>query len=1149
MQGGAEDLSTRCALVLGISGPDPGLGEVELGVPARLADAAIHAGGLAVSLAAYGYRDVLQGVSKPNDYVATSVDVQTVIDAALAEPGLVVIHLLTHGQLGPNQGVLYVLGPDGVETSTSVGEWLNRAEKRDGDRGPVLFVLDVCFAGAAVRYQLQHLAEAQRQQAWVLAAANETDPAYDGRLTRALAQVLDRFRSGELQVDPSVRHIPLRRMFGEVNRLVGVQSEGSYPQQICSTYVPLHLDVGHLGFFPNPRWDPSLERDDTRAEVASETAALLDEAFDPRHFMRRAGAAEAVSGQVGRGFFHGRADQLKELRDWAMGFGPDLRVVTGKPGVGKSALLGVVVCAAHPALREQTRDLWNRVPDAPPQLPEGYLAVVHARRRTVAQIITSIARQWQLPDVSEGDDGNGWAGRKVVTAVRQSLSRPGGMGATRLLVIDAVDEAERPGDLVAGVLSPLLDGRRDDGGPLCRMLIAGRDEPYLQPLIDSAAAVGGLVDLGMISRRELRPILAAYAKDLLGHETLYETLPFARAAEVMAETIASTLTAGAGADTDPAPQKWGEFLVAGLYVRHLLDLPPVQTLVQARELGNAVPHDLRGVLELDLTRPAHGQDEQALNATARALAFAQGSGMPERVAWQAAAAFLASHTDPLGPSITETRQALDRLWFYLRRDVDVDGNTLYRLFHQGLADQLKVDGGKHSVAGDDPASAVRVWSHIHAMPPVGPDESREWQFVEPYLLRHAGQHAAEAGQLEDLLQDTSFLIHADPAGLASLLADLHGGVAGQTSEIYRASYASHSLQHPAARAQILSFDAARYGNPSLAERLSSASIWQPIWATKHTYTGSVTTVAIGRVGFRDVIVCGGRNADVNVWNARTGEHIAWLTGHTGSVPAVAIGRGGGQDVIVSAGHDGMVREWRTVTTHPAMQSLTSDTGWPRPVYAVATGRAAGRDVIVCGGRDGKVRVWDAVNKCLAGPPMAGHTGWITAVAIGRAGDRDVIVCSGRSNRMRFWNAETMQPIGWLTGHTDEVYAVAVGQAGGRDVIVSGGQDGTVRTWDAITGEPIGPPMSDHIGPVRAVAIGRVENRQVIVSGGDDGTLRTWDAGTGQPLARQQFPGKVLSLALGRGLLAAAAADDVVVLKVNPSIFQVAAMSPDRGSMP
>ena len=173
------------------------------------------------------------------------------------------------------------------------------------------------------------------------------------------------------------------------------QSQGSYPQQIHSSFVPLHVDIDQLEFFPNPGW--ARQDNDARGEVAADLATLLDEAFDPRHFMRRAGAAEAVFGQVGRGFFHGRAEQLQQLRGWVMGTGPSLRVVTGKPGVGKSALLGVVVCAAHPALREPTRDLWDRLPHMPPPLPEGCLAVVHARRRTVAQITASIARQWQLP--------------------------------------------------------------------------------------------------------------------------------------------------------------------------------------------------------------------------------------------------------------------------------------------------------------------------------------------------------------------------------------------------------------------------------------------------------------------------------------------------------------------------------------------------------------------------------------------------------------------------------------------------------------------------------------------------------------------------------------------------------------------------------
>lgn len=100
LESSARDLRRRCALVLGITGPDPGLGEVELGAPAPLAQAPVLAGGLAVSLAAYGYRDVVEALGKPVGGVAAAADVQARVDAALADPGLVVVHLLTHGLQG-----------------------------------------------------------------------------------------------------------------------------------------------------------------------------------------------------------------------------------------------------------------------------------------------------------------------------------------------------------------------------------------------------------------------------------------------------------------------------------------------------------------------------------------------------------------------------------------------------------------------------------------------------------------------------------------------------------------------------------------------------------------------------------------------------------------------------------------------------------------------------------------------------------------------------------------------------------------------------------------------------------------------------------------------------------------------------------------
>jgi hypothetical protein len=81
VESAAGDLRGRCALVLGIRGPDPGLGEVELGAPAPLAEAAELAG----SLAAYGYRDVLEAPGKPHGGIAAAADVQAWVDAALAE--------------------------------------------------------------------------------------------------------------------------------------------------------------------------------------------------------------------------------------------------------------------------------------------------------------------------------------------------------------------------------------------------------------------------------------------------------------------------------------------------------------------------------------------------------------------------------------------------------------------------------------------------------------------------------------------------------------------------------------------------------------------------------------------------------------------------------------------------------------------------------------------------------------------------------------------------------------------------------------------------------------------------------------------------------------------------------------------------------
>ena len=216
---------------------------------------------------------------------------------------------------------------------------------------------------------------------------------------------------------------------------------------------------------------------------------------------------------------------------------------------------------------------------------------------------------------------------------------------------------------------------------------------------------------------------------------------------------------------------------------------------------------------------------------------------------------------------------------YGHRDVDLDGSTLYRLFHQGLADQLRAGVGEDATAVTGPGQAARVWQHLYAMIPAGPDGSRQWQHADPDLLRHAAQHAAGAAQLDDLLQDTGFLTHADPVKLAPLLAALPAGAADGPPRLPRLLRRSFSAASGCPGADP-GLDAARYGYLDLARDFPPA-FRQPVWATSQSrsaslrltmtgHDGRVTAVAVGRAGDREVIVSGGGDGTVRVWTRGPG---------------------------------------------------------------------------------------------------------------------------------------------------------------------------------------------------------------------------------------------------------------------------------------
>ncbi|RAY13811.1 hypothetical protein DPM19_19355 [Actinomadura craniellae] len=654
--------------------------------------------------------------------------------------GVVVVHLISHGDVEERTGTLWVPGTDGAAAgdATDVESWLKRVE-RDPDGPLVLFLLDLCQAGTAARLPWQIPLAHGRVRAWVLAACESDQAAFNGHFSQALINVLGRI--GDLDVGPALEHVPYNTVVGAVRREVDrlAVAADTDRQQVIGTLVDSAADLSWLPFFPNPAYDPADPKARLRAGLDPGLLPFfddLDEVLDARHFIERAAGAGPFRRSPGftelAGCFTGRRKELRRLSWLLGGESPDapaepLGVVTGSPGAGKSALLGVLVCALHPGLREPTRRVWEHVGRALFET-DGPVAAVHARGRRLDEVVGSLARQLGLGELDFPDD--------LGEALRRAPRPPA-------IVLDALDEAENGPLLMDELVLPLVRARRPDGTPLVRLVVGVRRYGDYAPLRDLARRDALLVDLDGQPREVLEDDLEEYVTELLHASDAYRGRAAVRRA--FARGVAATLSAE---PEEGVRHRWGEFLVAGLYTRHLVAATldrPVGTPGEARTLGRQVPRALPQVLTLDLdigTSPL-------LRPVMLALARTYGNGMPLSVLRRVCRAYLDGGAEP---AVDRLREALDAGRFYLRQATDVDGTTLYRLFHQGLADHLLGRGGDARFRA---AERTRVSAFLDLLlAPLGPAEERDWAAAEPYVLRHALQHAADAGRLDELVPTT-----------------------------------------------------------------------------------------------------------------------------------------------------------------------------------------------------------------------------------------------------------------------------------------------------------------------------------------------------------------------------------------------------------
>ncbi|MFD8002622.1 AAA family ATPase [Streptomyces mirabilis] len=962
---------------------------------------------------------------------------------AAAAGGHRVVHVISHGQADPVRMRLDMVPADGrIGRDTDVVNWISDSH---AERRPSLFLVDLCGSGVAARLPTSVFQAGEQTYAWVIAASDGREEAYDGRFSRAVADVLEDLARTGLGTDPSWEFVTFRK----VARHIGMRLETAEgpAQTVRATLMDPSAPTPELPFFPNPA-HPAFAADPVRTRRAALDPPVRDfleelEPVDARHFTDKPGR-----------HFTGRRSQLRLLAPWLDD--PDasrLCVVTGSPGTGKSALLGALLCAAHPQLAEQAAHIRERLPGVCRPALHERLAAVQARQRSLPTVLTALARQLNLAMPDEE-----WSAQAFMEAVRAMPDPP-------VLVVDALDEAVNPAQVTEGLLLPLTSACRKDGRPVCRVLLGMRPWERFHQLKARAKATGLFIDLDGSPTDELEEDLAAYLDDVLSYADGYRSGPARPVRELLARTAAARLVC-----TPQQGQKWGEFLVASVFSSYLVSVPAAQDTKAAADLGASVPVTLPDVFELDL---ASRRAPETVRALLVAIAHAKGDGIPVELAYPLAQAI---RPESDGACLA---QILDESMFYVRTNIDTDGTRLYRPFHEGLAEYLRAHPHPH-MPGRDPArtrqGAVPAADLVCATLLTSNTNSPQviWANAAPYLLRHAIEHAVEAGQVDALIASAEFLVHADPHNLVPALRAARTEEALVAAAVYRASVQHHRTAIDVARRMMLALDAARYGATELYHQLTeplAPSTWQPRWATGGTlHSGLLNTLT---------------------------DDVPW------GVDAVACTSLDGRPVAVTGGTD--VRIWDLVNGQPIGQPLTytpvsrSDGRNSSPaVLALACAVVDGRTICITGSGDTAVRVWDLNAGQLNGQPLAGHTKPVSAVASTVVDGRFIAVTGSRDGTARIWDLMTGQLIGPPLAHTSSVNAVACAELHGRPIAVIGCDDGMVLTWDLTTGEMIGSPIICRIGQVGALACTVLDGRPVVVVN-NPRKARIFDLTTGEPI--------------------------------------------------
>ena len=791
------------------------------------------------------------------------------------------------------------------------------------------------------------------------------------------------------------------------------------------------------------------------------------------HFTNRAVGQRSIA--RGGDLFRGRENAVAVVSGWLRAEdGPGVPlVITAQPGAGKSAVLARAVLAIERSER-----------------CDG--VAFHARRAVVGDLVEAVAAACGLNTPSS------WQELAATLAALETQD-------VLVVAVDALDEAASNYDR-AQLRQALRELARLDWlrvAVATRRLSAGdpyRPGTHLYGLgVTAGPTSRSLVDLDA-DKFFAAEDLTAYASALLAQDGFTRPGPRGGAWEryrqdkELCTRLAQLVAARAGRN----------YLVVGIAAFHLAEDERVVDPASALFDPSVVPSGIGEALSRYLSSlPAEGGHQVVGLLTA--LAYARGPGLDDQ-RWLAFTWAL-GYEDVKAADLAGLRSsaAAD----YLLQTSPEPGESVSRLFHQALADELMTGRDQHS----DEARLVQLLRNE------GGD--RGWLASSAYARKYAPSHAIDSGMLHRLVGEPDFLVAVDPAAMRSAVRSTPTSSLQDPVSIYDIALAFLGGE-PDVNAVVLELISWAQGNRELSKALSKLHVQRPYKAVGSIrpfdramdcfdgHTRAVLAVAtLDWPGLdHPAVVTGSSDRTARVWDPREPDReLARFDGHTREVLAVTVLDWPALDhsVVVTASRDGTIRIWDPCQPHRELARFDGAAFGMAPL----TWPGLNHPVIVATSPEGMARVWDPHEPGRELARFDGHTGAVIGAAeLGWPGlDHPVVVTTSLDRTARIWDPpELSRKLARFDGHAGEVWSVvALGWPGlDHPAVITASSDRTARIWDPYEPGRELARFDAHADQVRGVITldwPGLDHR-VVVTASSDATARVWDPREpGRELAR------------------------------------------------